>query len=354
MVEQRLIPYEIEATGTVEPLRSAAVTAQVGGLVTRIAFREGDHVAEGQVLIELDRRSFEAAAERAAALLARDRAQAQSARLDFERAQTLAAQQLISEQELEQKRAAFAAAEATARADSANLVSAQLDLSHATVRAPISGRTGDLRVNVGEMVRANDTEQPVVTINQVRPILVRFAIPQSDLPELQRRRGQPMVVEASVAGSDSAWSRGLLVFVDNAVDAATGTVLLKGQFANPNRDLWPGAFVRTRLHVYEQTNAVVVPTAAISNAQTGQYCYVVLPDTTVEVRPITVQRTWRDWTVVAGGLSSGETVVTDGQLRLSPGAKAFIRGSAGETQAADSRPASPATPAAGASHGGGR
>ncbi len=352
-VEQRSVPYEIEATGTVEPVRAAAVTAQVGGLVTRIPFREGDHVTAGQVLIELDRRPFEAAADRAAALLARDRAQAQSARLEFDRAQALSAQQLISTQELEQKRAAYAAAEATARADSADWVNAQLDLAHATVRAPISGRSGDLRVNVGELVRANDPTQPLVTINQVRPILVRFAIPQSDLPELQRRRGQPMVVEAALAAEDSAWSRGRLVFIDNAVDAATGTVLLKAEFDNDDGDLWPGAFARARLHVYEQEGAVVVPTAAVSNAQSGTYCYVVLPDTTVEVRPITVERAWRDWTVVDAGLAAGETVVTDGQLRLSPGAKAFIRRASGDV-AADGHVSTPATPAAGAAHGAGK
>jgi membrane fusion protein, multidrug efflux system len=360
-VEQRSVPYEIEATGTVEPMRAAAVTARVGGLVTRIPFREGDHVAAGQVLIELDRRPFQAAVDRTAALLARDRAQAQSARLEFDRAESLAGQQLISVQELEQKRAAYAAAEATARADSADLVNAQLDLAHATVRAPISGRTGDLTVNVGEMVRENGT-QPLVTINQVRPILVRFAIPQSDLPELQKRQGEQMAVEASIAADDSVWSRGLLVFIDNAVDAATGTVLLKGEFANTDGDLWPGAFVRARLNVYEQADAVVVPTAAVSNAQSGTFCYVVQPDTTVEVRPIKVQREWREWTVIDGGLTAGETVVTDGQLRLSPGAKAFIRnasGSAGSdapsSSSASSTSAAPnSAPAGGAAQAGTR
>lgn len=334
-VESRTVPYEIEAAGAVEALRSAAVTAQVGGLVTRVAFREGAEVAAGQVLLELDSRPFEAAAERAAAVLARDRAQALTAKLEFDRARSLAGQQLISDQEMEQKRNAAEAAEATVRADSAALVSARLDVSHATVRAPIAGRTGDLRVNVGDLVEANDASRPLVTINQVRPILVRFTIPQSDLPELQRRQGKPMTVEAAIGDADSAWIRGRLVFVDNAVDAGTGTVLLKGEFANADAALWPGAFARARLRVYEQEGAIVVPTAAVSTAQSGTYAYVVKPDTTVEVRPLTVQRTWRGLAVIGAGLSPGETVVTDGQLRLSPGAKAFIRPAAGGASAAE-------------------
>lgn len=357
-VETRTVPYEIEAAGTVEPLRSAGVTAQVGGLVTRVALREGADVAAGQVLVELDRRPFEAAAERAAAVLARDRAQAQTARLEYERARTLSGQSLISEQELEQKRNAAAAAEATVRADSAALVTARLDLAHATVRAPIGGRSGDLRVNVGDLVRANDADQVLVTINQVRPILVRFAIPQSDLPELQKRRGGPMVVEASVGGADSAWATGRLVFVDNAVDPATGTVLLKGEFANADGSLWPGAFARVRLRVYEQAGAIVVPVAAVSNAQSGSFCYVVKPDTTVEVRGVTVERAWRGLAVIAAGLEPGETVVTDGQIRLSPGAKAFIRSGAPAPTAAGP-PAAPtaaptATPASAPAAGGAR
>jgi multidrug efflux system membrane fusion protein len=326
-VEQRTVPYEIEATGTVEPARRAEVTAQVGGLVTRIGFREGDDVRQGQVLVQLDPRPFEADAERAAAVLARDRAQAQTARLDRDRADALYEQQAVSEQERDQKRAAAAAADATVRADSAALAVARLNLANATVRAPIGGRSGDLRVNVGDLVRVNET--PLVTINQVQPVLVRFTVPQSDLPALQRIGGRTITVEAADADRDSVWSEGRLVFMDNTVDPASGTVLLKGEFANRDRALWPGAFVRVRLRLYEQKDATVVPTAAITNAQGGAFTYVVKPDTTVEVRPVTVERAWRDLSVIASGLAAGETVVTDGQIRLSAGARAFIRGAAG-------------------------
>lgn len=334
-VEQRTVPYEIDATGTVEPIQSADVTAQVGGLVTRIGFREGDEVRAGQVLFHLDRRPFEASAERSAAVLARDRAQAESARLDLARAEKLAAQQLISESELEQKRAAAAAAAASARADSATLVSARLDLANATVRAPVAGRTGDLRVNIGDLVKANETTAPLVSINQLRPIRVRFTLPQADLSQLRRQHGKTLRVDVASSDRDSVWIQGRLAFMDNRVDPASGTVLLKAEFDNRDGALWPGQFVRVKLRLFDQSDATVVPSAAVANSQSGPYLFVVKPDTTVEARPIQVERTYRDLTVVASGVQPGETVVTDGQLRLSPGAKAVIRppggGSAGGT-----------------------
>src|SRR5262245_8710394 len=284
--EQRTVPYEIEATGTVEPIQSAAVTAQAGGLVTRVAFREGEEVAEGTVLFQIDPRPFEAAAAEAAAVVARSRAQYETARLDAERAETLGAQQLISADELQRKRAAAAALAATVSADSAAMASARLNLAYATVRAPVGGKTGSLSVHVGDVVRANDVANPLVTINQIRPIRVRFTASQSDLPEIRRQRGRAPRVEISPAAGDSEWIQGRLAFVDNAVDPSSGTLLLKAEFPNRGGALWPGEFVRVRLRLFEQAGATVVPAAAVSNSQSGAYCYVVKPDTTVEVRPV--------------------------------------------------------------------
>jgi multidrug efflux system membrane fusion protein len=332
--EERTVPYEIDATGTVEPIQSADVTAQVGGLITRIAFREGDEVPAGHVLFQLDRRPLEAVAERAAAVLARDRAQAESARLDLARAEKLAEQQLIATSELDTKRAAFAAASATARADSAAHVSARIDLSNATVRAPVGGKTGDLRVHIGDLVKANETATPLVGINQIRPIRVRFTVPQADLGQLRQQQGRPLRVDVAPSDRDSTWVEGHLTFVDNQVDAQSGTLLLKAEFVNRDGALWPGQFVRVKLRLFDQSGATVVPSAAVANSQSGPYLFVVKPDTTVEARPIQVQRTYRDWSIIASGVNPGETVVTDGQLRLSPGAKAVIR------------------PAGGGSHGG--
>jgi multidrug efflux system membrane fusion protein len=196
---------------------------------------------------------------------------------------------------------------------------------HATVRAPISGRTGKLNVHVGDVVRANEAASSVVTINQLRPIRVRFTIPQGDMGELQGERRRDVSVYVVHDDTDSASAEGALAFVDNQVDVASGTLLLKGEFPNQDASLWPGAFVRVRLKLHEQQGATVVPTAAVNNSQSGSYIYVVKSDSTVEMRPVNVMRSWQDLSVVASGIQPGETVVTDGQVRLSPGAKALIR-----------------------------
>jgi multidrug efflux system membrane fusion protein len=325
LAEQRSIPYEIEATGSVEPIQSAQVTPQVGGTVTRVAFREGDEVRAGQALVQIDPRPYQQAVERAAGALARDRAMEQAARNDFDRSNDLAKQGVISESELDTKRSAWLSSAANARSDSAALAGARLDLSHTTLRAPISGKTGALSIHIGDLVRANDANGVAVTINQIRPIRVRFTVPQADLPELRRQRGRDLPVEVVTGESDTTWIPGKLAFIDNQVDAASGTLLLKGEFSNSKGELWPGEFVRVRLRLFDQQGAVVVPAAAVSSSQSGPYIYVVKPDTTVETRKVTVTRTWRDLTVIADGVSPGEMVVTDGQLRLSPGAKAAIR-----------------------------
>lgn len=351
VAERRTIPYEIEATGTVEPLRSASVTAQVGGLVTRLAFREGDVVRQGQALFQIDPRPFDAAVARARAAFERDQAQAEKARLDLARAEALAARQVISVDELERKRADAAALAATVRADSAALLTARLDLANATVRAPIGGKTGSLAVHAGDLVRANDSAAPLVSINQIQPIQVRFTVPQADLAEIRRHREPPPRVDIAPAEGDSIWIVGTLTFVDNQVDVASGTLLLKAEAPNRAGTLWPGQFVRLRLRLYEQTGATVVPSAAVSNSQRGPYLYVVKADTTVEERPVTVQRTWRDLTVITSGVDAGETVVTDGQIRLAPGAKGVVRSAAGAAGGAGGAPAgaagTPATPAGG-------
>lgn len=329
--ERRTVPDELEATGTVEPVASADVTAQVGGLVRQIAFREGQDVRAGQALVRLDARPFEAAVAQAAAVLERDRAQARTARRELERAETLARQQLLAAGDLDDRRATAEALAATVLADSASLEKAKLDLAYATVRAPISGRTGRLHVHEGDVVKANETASPLVTIHQLDPIRVRFAIPQAQFATLRGERGRDARVLVAPSAGDTAWRAGRLAFVDNQVDAASGTVLVKGEFTNANGELWPGAFVRVRLQLREESGALVVPASAVNSSQAGTYVYVVKPDTTVDVRPVTVARTWGGLGVIASGLEPGEVVVTDGQVRLSPGAKATIRTGGADT-----------------------
>jgi len=342
--ETRTVPYELDATGTVEPIASADVLPQVGGMVTRIAFHEGDDVREGQVLVELDKTSFATEVARTAALLERDRAQERTAQLAWERTQSLAQQQLVSPGEVDDARSAAESAAATVLADSASHARAVIDLDHATVRAPISGRTGKLGVHVGDVVRANEVASVVVTIHQLKPIRVRFTIPQTDMTELQGEHRRDVRVYVVKDGSDSASAEGSLAFVDNQVEVATGTLLLKGEFANTDGELWPGAFVRVRLKLHEQQDATVVPTAAVNNSQSGTFVYVVKPDTSVDLRKVTVSRSWQDLSVVASGLAPGETVVIDGQVRLSPGAKAAIRVPSGPGPGGEQRAGAPGAP----------
>ncbi|HSD31483.1 MAG TPA: efflux RND transporter periplasmic adaptor subunit [Gemmatimonadales bacterium] len=323
-VERRAVPYEIQATGTVEPMRTVTVTSRVGGMLQRVRFAEGEEVAEGKVLFEVDSRPFAAALQQAEANLSRDVAQAENAIREAARYQALVKDRFVTEEDYQARQATADALTATVRADSAALTVARLNLSYATIRAPITGRTGGLLVHEGNQVVANQAA-PLVTINQLRPILVRFAVPATDLPEVQRHAGKALRVEARPA-QDSTTFAGELSFVDNHVDSSTGTVLLKGRFPNREGRLWPGAFVAVTLVLDVQTDALVIPEQAVLNAQQGTFVFVVDPDGTAKQRPVTVRRRADSLAVIDAGLEPGMLVVTDGQLRLTPDARVEIRG----------------------------
>lgn len=325
-VERRAVPFELPATGTVEPLQTVAVQPQVSGPITRIAFREGQEVAKGRVLFQIDPRPFQAALDRARAILERDRAQEANARQEAGRYAELAEKEYVTAQQFEQARTGAAAAAATLAASEADLAEARLNLQYATIRAPIAGRTGSLRVREGNLVRAADP-QPLVTINQIRPILVRFAVPAGNLPLIQRHRGEGVVVRAEPVGGGTV-SEGKLSFVDNAVDTTTGTILLKGTFANAEGALWPGEFVNVRLRLYVQDNALTVPARAVVSGQQGGFVFVVQADSSAATRPVRVERTAGELAVVSGELEPGERVVTDGQLRLRQGSKVQVKAAA--------------------------
>src|SRR6266487_5950067 len=231
--EQRAVPFEIPATGTAEPVQTASVQAQVTGVLTHVTFHEGDDVTAGQVLFEIDPRPFQAALDQAKAMLARDQAQAQSAVLDAQRYAELVKQDYVTKSDYDAKRAAAEALQAAVRADSAAVANAQLNLEWARIRAPIAGRTGRLLVREGNLVRSNAAD-PLVVINQIRPILVRFAVPERALADIQRYRKNRLPVLVSPSKEDTTFTSGLLTFVDNSVDTTTGTVLLKAEFANPD------------------------------------------------------------------------------------------------------------------------
>jgi multidrug efflux system membrane fusion protein len=330
-VAVRSMPISIQATGTVEPIQTAAVGSQVGGVIARVTFREGQEVSAGQVLFELDPRPFRAALGAAQGQLAKDRAQAEAAVLDAQRAEKLREQQVIAPADYEQKAAAAGSALGLVETDSAAVANARLNLQYASIRAPIPGRTGKLMVHAGDYVKAASSD-PLVTINQMRPIRVAFTVPQSNLPMIQRySHGDPMVYATPGAG-DSVEIAGRFVFVDNAVDPGSGTLLLKGEFPNADTKLWPGAFVQVRLVLATERNAIVVPSPAVANGQQGTYVYVLNPDSTTTSRPITVERGDDVTTVVASGLKPGETVITDGQFRIGPGAKVVVRNAKAESK----------------------
>jgi multidrug efflux system membrane fusion protein len=327
-VERRDMPITILASGTVEPVQSADVGSQVGGVVRRIAIREGQDVEAGQVLIELDARPFRDALALARGNLARDLAQWRSAQLDADRADKMLEQSLISPAEHDRTTAAAEALHGTVRADSATVATARLNLEFASIRAPFAGRAGKLNVHVGDLVKAA-TSEPLVTVNRTRPILVRFAIAQDDLPKLPRDRTDGLRVFVRTSPSDSIEAEGRLTFVDNAVDPSSGTLLLKGEFSNRDGRLWPGAFVEVRLVVAMQKGVTVVPAPAVANGQQGTYVYVLNPDSTASSRPVTVLRSDDVTAIIASGLSPGEVVVTDGQFRIGPGARLMVRQPAG-------------------------
>jgi membrane fusion protein, multidrug efflux system len=321
---RQAVPFEITAPGTVQAIRTVAVTSQVSGMLLRVHFAEGAEVARGQVLFEIDPRPFAAAAQQSQANLTRDLVQAQNAARDAERYRTLAQDKFVTDEDYQQRQATAEALAATVQADSAALTVARLNLEYATIRAPVAGRTGSLLVHEGNLVRPSEAT-PLVTINQIRPILVQFALPAAQLPALQQRSGRPMRVLARAA-QDSAVFEGDLSFVDNHVDSSTGTVLLKGRFPNVRGRLWPGELVDVTLILAVQADALVIPAQAVITAQQGTYVFVVQPDGSAKQQPVTVARLADTLAVIADGLEPGAVVVTDGQLRLTPEARVEIRG----------------------------
>ncbi len=323
LAARRAVPYELLATGTVEPIQTVAVQAQVSGPIVRIAFREGQDVKKGQVLFELDPRPFQAALEQAQALLNRDRATAQNAEQDVKRYAVLADKEYVTAQQNDAVRTTAAAASATVASSQAAVDQARLNLQYATIRAPIAGRTGSLRVREGNLVRSTDV-LPLVTINQIQPILARFAVPASNLPAIQKYRAQRIEVAAEPIGGGTP-SQGTLAFIDNTVDTSTGTILLKGSFPNTDGALWPGAFVNVRLRLYVDQDALVVPASAVVSGQQGTFVFVVQPDSSAATKTVKVDRTAGDLVIVTGEVRAGDRVVTDGQLRLRQGVKVQIK-----------------------------
>lgn len=317
----RDVPYDIAATGTVEPIQTSSVTPQVTGQIVRVAFREGDHVTAGQLLFQIDPRPFTAQLDQANAVVARDRAQLASAEADQKRYSDLAGKDYVTPQQLEQVSATASALRATLAADSAAAQNAAINLQYTSVRAPITGRAGAILLRAGNLAKAQGN--PLVVINEMRPILVRFPVPATHLEAIRAHEDGDATAHVDPIGPGGVASDGRLTFVDNAVDSTTGTVLLKASFDNPTEALWPGELVNVRLRLFVEKRAVTIPAAAIVSGQQGDYVFVIGGDQTASIRAVHVERTAGDVTIVSG-VQPGDIVVTDGQLKLRPGAKVQI------------------------------
>lgn len=328
-VVEKAMPLELNVIGSAEAYSTVAVRSQITGALNTVGFQEGDDVRKGQVLFTLDRRPLEAALEQAKANLQKDTAQAANAKSQAQRYQDLAERGIATREQVDTTRTAASALEATLEADRAAVENAEIQLQYATITSPIAGRTGALQVHEGNLVRANDAT-PLVVINQVAPIYVSFGIPEARLPELKQYMERGSVkVEALAPNDTGAPSTGRISFVDNAVDPTTGTIKIKGTFQNESRHLWPGQFVNVTVTLMTDPRAIVVPTIAVQAGQQGQYVFVIKPDKTVELRNITVIRAVDNETVIKDGLKAGETVVTDGHLRLTAGSRVSIKAGPG-------------------------
>lgn len=323
-VIKKTVPVQIRAIGNVEAYSTVSIKARVGGDLTHVYFREGQDVNKGDMLFTIDPRLYKTALDSAKSNLVRDTALAKKAEEDLRRYTELLRDELVSRSQYEQIFANAEALKATVEADKAVVENARLQVEYCAIYAPNAGRTGSLLVNQGNLIKAND-DKPMVIINQIQPVYVNFSVPEQYLPEIKKYMSAGKLnVEAFLSKEDKKSFHGVLSFMDNTVDTATGTIKLKATFSNKEKTLWPGQFVTVRITLSNIQDAVVVPTQAIQTGQQGQFVFVV-KDGTAELRPVTVGITYEDVTVIEKGLSAGEQVVTDGQMRLMPGAKVEIR-----------------------------
>jgi multidrug efflux system membrane fusion protein len=322
------VPVQLRSIGTAEAYSTVSVKTMVNGQIVKVGFREGQEVRKGDLIFVIDPRSYEAALKTAEANLARSLALKENAERDVTRYAFLIEKDLVPKQQFDQVVSNAAALAATVAADNAAVENARVQLSYSFIRSPIGGRTGNLYIKEGNVVKANDAA--LVTIHQVTPIHVTFSVPEQHLAEIRKyREGGTLRVEAVIPGQEEKSARGTLAFISNAVDNQTGTIQLKGAFPNEDRRLWPGQFVNVLLTLTTKPGAVLVPTPAVQTGQKGQYIFVVRPDLTVESRPVVTGEAAGGETVIEKGIQAGERVVTDGQLRLVPGARVEIKAGLG-------------------------
>ena len=325
-VEQRNVPVQIAAIGNVEAYQTVQIRSQVNGQIETIHFKEGQEVRRGRLLYSLDKRPFQAALEQAQGNLKRDEAQAANAKLQASRYTDLENQGVISHEQADLQRTEASSNSAAVYADRAAVDAAKVQLQYTDIYAPIDARTGVLMMNVGNLVKANDTPF-LVQLNQISPIYVTFTVPEAKLPDVRQFAAKGLKVAAYPKGQNSNPAEGLLTFIDNGVDPQTGTIKLKATFQNKDTRLWPGEFVNAVLRLSTLDNAITVPTKAVQSGQQGDYVYVVTKDGIATPHPIATIGTYQNLTLVKSGLNPGDTVIVDGQLRVTPNGKVLVQSS---------------------------
>jgi len=324
-VSLQQVPLQIRAIGNVEAYNTVSVKALVGGEVISVNFKEGQDVKQGALLFQIDPRPYQAALKQAEAQMAKDVAQAKNAEEQAKRYQILVQKDYVSRDQYDQYRANADALLATVEADRANVENSRLQLAYCTIRSPIDGKVGSVLVNLGNIVKPNDVT--MLTINKIAPIYVTFSVPEKNLADIKKYMlAKSLKIEALILGDENRPAQGRLTFIDNAVDTTTGTIKLKGTFENRDRRLWPGQFVNVVLTLTIESNAIVLPAAALQAGQQGQYVFVMKSDSTVEYRPVTVARLHGELAVIAQGVQQGEKVVTDGQFQLTAGTRVEVKG----------------------------
>ncbi|MFM9967411.1 MAG: efflux RND transporter periplasmic adaptor subunit, partial [Burkholderiales bacterium] len=326
VVEQRSMPVKLDAIGNVEAFTAVAIKARVDGQITEVNFREGQEVKQGEILFKIDPGPYSAVLRQAEATAARDRASFQRAKQQDDRYKELLEKNFVSQDGYSQFKTNAETAQAVADASQAVVENAKVQFEYTTIRSPINGFAGKILLQRGNIARAADPN-PIANINQVRPIYVTFAVPEQRLAEVRSRMGSSLLAVDAVPSDakDGKRATGKLVFIDNSVDLATGTIKLKAQFDNTDNALWPGQFAQVSMRLYDQSDALVIPAQAVQTGPNGQFVFVVKPDETVEIRPVTIARTDGDMSIVGSGVKKDEKVVTQGQLRLTNGTKVSVK-----------------------------
>lgn len=334
-VERKVVPLNLEAVGAVEPSRTASVRSQVTGTLIKINFTEGKDVSQGDILFQIDPRPFQNSLRSAEADLQRIKVQLGTALAQVDRYRALSDSALVSQEQFQAISDSARALQSQQLASEAAAANARLQLDYCTIRAPLTGRTGNIPVHEGDLVRVNESGGQLVSVHQLSPINVTFSVPQQYFGALVRYRASGAIkVKVIPPGTDEQAEEGELIFMDNTVDPSTGTLKLKAAFPNPQHRLWPGQFATVTVTL-AAPEALTVASSALQTSQAGQHVYVILPDKTAELRPVTVERFAGPLAVIAKGLSEGETVVVDGQLRVIPGKPVEIKTADGTSGAAD-------------------